>query len=132
MVRKLRHIEQIVGNPAHNLADLGVAVIGVGKLLQVAIGVPAHIRLDPGAHDVSGSRHIIGGDTVHDTQQKVQTHHHANRAHGKGGDIPDSLICDKAHDHWQNQFAQGGQPRTGQVKNHGFPIGFKIRQKPSE
>ena len=129
---KFCNIKQIAGNPCHDLPHLRITIIGVGKLLQVMVGIPPHIRLDPCTHDMPCSRHIIGGDTVHDAKQKVQAHHHADRAHGKRCHISDSLICDETHDHRQNQLAQGGQPRTGQIKNHGLPVGLKVWQKPPE
>ena len=57
VVGELGHVEQVVGDAAHDGADLGVVVVGVVELEQVVEGVPAHIRLDVDAHDVADARH---------------------------------------------------------------------------
>ena len=55
---KLCHIKQIIGDPPHDLTHFGIIIVCIGQLLQVRIGVPPHIRLDPRSHDMPGIRHI--------------------------------------------------------------------------
>ena len=73
MVAELGDVKQVVGDAAHDLAHLGVGVVGVAQLLQMGKGVPAHIGLDVGAHDVADARHIIVGGGVDEPQHQIQS-----------------------------------------------------------
>ena len=64
VVGELGHVEHVVGDAAHDGADLGVVVVGVVEPEQVVEGVPAHVRLDVDAHDVADARHEILRSTV--------------------------------------------------------------------
>ena len=37
----------------HDLTHFGIIIVCIGQLLQVRIGVPPHIRLDPRSHDMA-------------------------------------------------------------------------------
>ena len=115
VVGELGHIEQVVGDAAHDGADLGVVVVGVVELEQVVEGVPAHIRLDVDAHDVADAGHEILRCAVDDAEHEVhrrQLEHDARRegdAHAHGG------VGDGAHDLGQDDVTQGGHRRAEQV-----------------
>ena len=68
VVGKLGHIEQVVGDAAHDGAHFGVVVIGVVQPQQVVKGIAAHIGFNVHAHDVADAGHIILGGTVNDAQ----------------------------------------------------------------
>ena len=129
MVGELGHIEQVVGDAAHDGAYLGVVVVGVVQLEQVVKGIAAHIRLDVHAHDMTDAGHVIAGCTVDDAQHKIeccQPQHDARRqsdAHAHGG------VGDSAHDLGQHDVTQGGQRRTEQVQKQGHFVLCQIGQK---
>ena len=132
VVGELGHIEQVVGDAAHDSAYLGVVVVGVVQLEQVVKGIAAHIRLDVHAHDMTDAGHVIAGCTVDDAQHKIeccQPQHDARRqgdAHAHGG------VGDGAHDLGQHDIAQGGQRCTEQVQKQGHFILCQIGQKPPD
>ena len=129
MVGELGHVEQVIGDAAHDGADLSVVVVGVVELEQVVEGVPAHVRLDVDAHDVADARHEILRSTVDDAEHKVhcrQLEHDARRegnAHAHGG------VGDGAHDLGQDDVAQGGHRRTEQVDEQSLFVFCQIGQK---
>ena len=129
VVGELGHVEQVVGDAAHDGADLGVVVVGVVELEQVVEGVPAHVRLDVDAHDVADARHEILRGTVDDAEHEVhcrQLEHDARRegdAHAHGG------VGDGAHDLGQDDVAQGGHRRTEQVDEQSLFVFCQIGQK---
>ena len=129
MVGELGHIEQVVGDAAHDGAYLGVVVVGVVQLEQVVKGIAAHIRLDVHAHDMTDAGHVIAGCTVDDAQHKIeccQPQHDARRqgdAHAHGG------VGDGAHDLGQHDVTQGGQRCTEQVQKQGLFVLCQIGQK---
>jgi hypothetical protein len=69
---ELRHVEQVVGDPPHDLPDLGVGVVGVAHLLQVVERVAPHVRLDVDPHDVPLGGHVEVRHGVNDPQHAVQ------------------------------------------------------------
>ncbi len=82
MVGKLRHIKQVAGDARHDLAHLGLAVIGEGQLRQVGKQALAHIALNLGAHDVPLGLHIIAAARLQKQQahiQRAQLQHHIQR-----------------------------------------------------
>ncbi len=126
---KFRHIEQIIGNPAHNLPYLRIIIIGIGKLLQMGISIPSHIRLDLRPHDMPHIRHIVAGQGIYNAQPQVKQPQAAYRAHGKGGQPIKPLIGNIAHNKGQHQLAYRSQRRTKQIGKQRFPVWFEIRNK---
>ena len=129
VVGELGHVEQVVGDAAHDGADLGVVIIGVVEQQQVVKGVAAHVRLDVDAHDMADAGHEILGRAVDDAEHEIepgQLEHDAGRqrdAHTHG------RVGDGAHDLGQDDVAQGGQRRAEQVKEEHALILCQIRQK---
>ena len=80
---KFRHVEQVVRDPPHNLPHLRIVIIGVGKLLQMKISIPAHIRLDLRSHDMPHIGHIIAGNRIDDAQSQIKQSQARNRPHRK-------------------------------------------------
>ena len=116
MVGKLGHIEQIVGDAAHDGADLGVIVIGVVEQQQVVEGIPAHVGLDVHAHDVADAGHEILGRAVDDAEHKVDARQLEHDAGGQGDAHAHGRVGDGAHDFGQEDVTQGGQRGAEQVE----------------
>ena len=116
VVSKLGHIEQIVGDAAHDGADLGVIVIGVVEQQQVVKGIPAHVGLDVHAHDVADAGHEILGRTVDDAEHKVDARQLEHDAGGQGDAHAHGRVGDGAHDLGQEDVTQCGQRGTEQVE----------------
>ena len=66
VVGELRHLKQVAGDAGHDLAHLGVAVIGEAQRLQMGEEVVSHVALNEGAHDVPAGGHVEIGQRVHD------------------------------------------------------------------
>ncbi len=64
MVGKLSNIKQVVCNTAHNLSHFCIVIISIGKLLQMIIGIAAHIRFYLCPHNMTHAGHIVAGKTV--------------------------------------------------------------------
>ena len=116
VVGKLGHIEQIVGDAAHDGADLGVVVVGVVEQQQVVKGIPAHVGLDVHAHDVADAGHEILGRAVDDAEHKVDARQLEHDAGGQGDAHAHGRVGDGAHDLGQEDVTQGGQRGTEQVE----------------
>ena len=116
VVGKLGHIEQIVGDAAHDGADLGVVVIGVVEQQQVVEGIPAHVGLDVHAHDVADAGHEILGRAVDDAEHKVDARQLEHDAGGQGDAHAHGRVGDGAHDLGQEDVTQGGQRGAEQVE----------------
>ena len=127
MVGKLGHVKQIVGDAAHNLADLRVIVVSVVQPQQVIKGVAAHIRLDMYAHDVADAGHKVTGRAVDDAQHKVERRHFQHGVHGKGRSADG--ICQVAHDGGQRDIAERCQRGAEQIKRQHAAVFDHIRKK---
>ena len=79
---KLRHIEQVAGDAAHNLAHLRIIIIGKRQLLQMGKQVTAHVGLNPGTHHMPHIRDKIVGRAVNNAQQQVESPHLQDNGHG--------------------------------------------------
>ena len=132
VVRKLRHLKQVAGDAGHDLAHLGIAVIGEAQRLQVGEKIVAHVALDKGAHDVPARGHVEVGQRIHDAQKHVDAAHPQHKAHRECGKIVGGQIGHVAHDQGQHQVAHGGQRRARQVQKQHAPVLFKIGQKPPD
>ena len=129
VVGKLGHIEQVVGDAAHDGAHLGVVVVGVVQTQQVVKGVAAHIRLDVHAHDVADAGHIVAGRAVDDAQHEVQRRQPQHDARRQGDAHPHSGVGDGAHDLGQHDVAQSSQCGTEQVQEQGLFVLDQIGQE---
>ena len=107
MVGKLGHIEQIVGDAAHDGANLGVIVVGVVEQQQMVKGIPAHVGLDVHAHDVADAGHEILGRTVDDAEHKVDARQLEHDTSGQGDAHAHGRVGDGAHDLGQEDVTQG-------------------------
>ena len=83
MVGELRHIEQIAGDPGHDLSHLRIVEIIIRQLLQMFKRILTHIRLNGGAHHMACVRHIEAGQTVHNPEGKVEHTDAHNRLNGQ-------------------------------------------------
>ena len=110
VMRKFGHIKQIVRNPSHDLSDLGIIIIGIRQLMQMLIRVPAHVRFDFRAHDMSDARHIISGNAVHYAQRQINRNYTQNCLNRQFCQMIQSLIGNVTHNHRQHQLAQCRQP----------------------
>ena len=126
---KLRDLKQIVSDASHNLTYFCIIVVGIGQFHQMGIGIPAHIRLYPGTHDVSGSCHVITAQAVDNTQQQIQHAHPHNDFQCKAAGIYQGNIGNVTENHGKHQFTDSRHTGTEQVKYQRSPIGFKIRKK---
>ena len=116
VVGKLGHIEQIVGDAAHDGADLGVVVVGVVEQQQMVKGIPTHVGLDVHAHDVADAGHEILGRAVDDAEHKVDARQLEHDAGGQGDAHAHSRVGDGAHDLGQEDVTQCGQRGAEQVE----------------
>ena len=130
VVGKLRHIKQVVGDPPHDLPHLCIVVIGIGQLLQMGIGIPSHIRLDGGAHDVPHIRHIIIGHAVDDPQHQIEQGHLPYHVHTQHRQILHTGIGDKPDDHGKHHLAERGKKGTEQIRRKHPGVVFIIGIKP--
>ena len=96
---ELRYLKQIIGDSSHDLTNLGIVIVSIRQAHQMVIGIPAHIRLHSGAHDMSGSRHIIAAQAVDNPQQQIQQTHPQNDFQGKAPGIYQRHIGDITQDH---------------------------------
>ena len=132
VVGELGHVEQIVGDAAHDGADLGVVVVGVVQQKQVVKGVAAHIRLDVDAHDVTDAGHEILGGTVDDAEHEIEPGQLEHDARRQGDAHPHGGVGDGAHDLGQDDVAERRQRGAEQVKEqHALVLG-QIRQEPPD
>ena len=129
VVGELSHVKQIVGDAPHDGAHLGVVVVGVIQLQQMVKGIPAHIRFNMHAHDMTDAGHIIAGCAVDDAQHKVERRQLQHDACRQGDTHPHGRVGDDAHDLGQHDIAQGRQRCTEQVKAQHHLIVCQIRQK---
>ena len=130
MVGKLGHIEQVVRDAAHDLADLGVVVVGVVELQQMVKGIAAHIGLNMHAHDMANAGHKVAGCTVNDAQHKVERRQ-LQHGFGRQGRCRDR-VCQGAHDFGQGNVAQGRQCGAEQIKGQHAAVLDQIGEKASD
>ena len=71
VVGKFSNIKKVVGNSAHYLTDLGVVKIGVGKAVQMSVGIPPHIGLNFCSHNMTDICHIVISGRVDNSQNKI-------------------------------------------------------------
>ncbi len=129
---KLRHVEKVVGDAAHDLAHLGIVIISVGEPLQMTVGVPAHVCLNPGSHHMPHVGHVIAGQTVHNAQAEVQKSQSSHGLNGEGRQIPDPFVCDIPHNQRQHKLTHCGHGRAEQIQHQSAPVLLKIRDKPPQ
>ena len=129
---ELRHLKQVAGDAGHDLAHLGVAVIGKAQRLQMGEEVVSHVALNEGAHDVPAGGHVEIGQRVHDAQKHVDAAHPEHKAHRKSGEVIGGQVGHIAHDEGQHQVAHGGQRRAHQIQKQHAPVLFKIGQEPAD
>ena len=98
MVGELGHIEQVVGDAAHDGADLGVVVIGVVEQQQVVEGIAAHVGLDVDAHDVADAGHEILRRSINDAEHEVDARQLEHDAGRQGDAHPHGRVGDGTHD----------------------------------
>ena len=132
MVGELGHIEQVVGDAAHDGADLGVVVVGVVELEQVVEGVPAHIRLDVDAHDVADARHEVLRRAVDDPEHKVDRRQLEHDGRRQGNADAHGRVGDGAHDLGQDDVAKSRQCGAEQIKEQRGLVLGQIRQEPPD
>ena len=130
MVGKLGHIEQVVGDAAHDLADLRVVVVGVVEPQQVVKGVAAHVGLDVYAHDVPDAGHKVACRAVDDAQHKVERSQPQHGVHGQRGGGDGVRQC--AHDGGQGDVAERRQRGAEQIKGQYAAVLGHIRQKTAD
>ena len=129
VMRKFRHVKQVIGNPPHNLPDLGIVIIGIGQFLQMMIRCPSHIRLYMGTHYMSGVRHVKIGQTVHNPQCKIQGRQLQNQLRCQRCRIAAPRIGNIADDQRKHHLADRRQGRTAQVLQQNRKIRSVIRKK---
>ena len=129
MVRELRHVVQVGRDAAHQLADLGVVVVGVLQHLQMGEHVPAHVGFNLRAHAVTDGLHVIIGRRVDHAQKHVHAAHRQNQANRERGNVRRRALGDFAHDHRQHQLAQRGHRRAEQVEQHDLHVRLEVRRE---
>ena len=127
---KLCHVEQIAGNPGHNLAHFCIAVIGKGELLKMLKQIPPHIRLDPRAHHMANVCHEIVGSRVDQPQNQIKKPHVKNELHGQAGHVIHTLVGNKAHNQRQYQLTDRRQRCAEKVQRQYPSVLLKIGRKP--
>ena len=115
MVGKFRHIEQIVGDAAHDLAHLGVVIVAVSQTLQMGKGIPAHVGLDVDAHDMAGAAHIIAGRAVNQAQHQIQRRQFQHGLHREYHRRIGGGVGKVTHDFGKDDVAQRCERRTGKI-----------------
>ena len=129
MVGKFGDLVQVRGDSGHDLADFCGIIIRMGKILQMAEQIPAHVRFDVGAHNVADGLHVIIGGGVDDAQHHVKRTHQQHvfyrqlhgGVHARGGNA--------LHDFRQHQIADGGKGGAEQIQHHDLPIRLEIGRK---
>ena len=129
VVGELGHIKQIVGDAPHDGTHLGVVVVGVVQLQKMVKGIPAHIRFNMHAHDMTDAGHIVAGCAVDDAQHKVERRQLQHDARRQGDAHPHGGVGDGAHDLGQHDIAQSRQCCAEQIKAQHHLIVCQIRQK---
>ena len=129
VVGELSHVEQVVGDAAHDLADLGVVVVGVVQPQQMVEGVAAHVGLDVYAHDVADAGHEIAGGAVDDAQHEVERGQPQHGLHGQRRRLAGGRVGQRAHDLGQHDVAQGGQRRAEQIEKQDAFVLHQVGQK---
>ena len=126
---ELGNIKQVAGDAGHELADLGVVVVGVRELLQMGEQVFSHIRLDPGTHHVAHIGHIVVGGSVDDPKHQIKRSYLQNHPNSEAQNIVGGLVGDKPYDEGQSQLTQSGEKGKDEVQRQYPSIFFEIRCK---
>ena len=132
VVGKFGHVKQVVGDASHDLADLGVGIVGVAQPLEMGKGVPPHVGLDVDAHDVAGAGHVVVGGAVNKPKNQVQYSQFEHDPGGQGNGGIGGGVGQIAHDLRQHNVAQGGQRRAEQIKEQNAPVSHQIRHEPRQ
>ncbi len=96
---KLRHVKKVIRNPAHDLTDLRIIIVGIRQFLQMRISVPPHIRLDSRAHHMSRVSHIEVRHRIYDTQAQIQYPETENHRYRERRQIIHPRVRDKPDNH---------------------------------
>ncbi|MPM78531.1 hypothetical protein SDC9_125542 [bioreactor metagenome] len=126
VVGQLRDVEQVGGEPAHQLAGAVFVVVTEIQLLHVVKQVPADIRLHQNAEGVP----VIGDDVAQGRPQGKSRHH--RRHHGEKR-LP--RVCGQQGIHappgdkGKRQIDEGHHKRATDVQKEKPPVGLEIADK---
>ena len=129
---KFRYIKQVAGDPAHDLSDLGVGIIGAAKPLQMGKGIGTHVCFNIDTHDMTVRTHIEIGGCVNDPQGKVQQRHVSDHCDSQGCRVEHGSVGQSAHDPRQGDITQCRQRRAQQVQGKHTFIFQQIWRKSGE
>ena len=132
MVRKFCHIEQIIGNPPHDLANLGIIKISIGQQLQMRIGITAHVSLNPRPHHMTHICHIKICQRIQNPQSKIHQSKPQHHARCQQRHIHKRRVRDLPYNQRQHDLAHRRQRRAAQIHAQRPAVRLKIRQKPSD
>ena len=126
MVSKLRQLEQIGGEPGHELAGAVLVIVVAAELLHMGEQILADIRLHPDAEGVT----VIGHDVVEEGAQHIagRHQHHNPEEHAVGlvGQVVvQSLPGNQREGHVDSRHAHG----AAQVNGKQPPVVAKIVKK---
>ena len=123
MVRELRDLEQVAGDPAHELAGAVLVVKGKGEVLHMMEQVPPDIRLHAYAQQVPP----VGDDEVKDALEHIGPRQQRHN-HKKGGKEllgQQGLHRAAGHD-GKRQVHHANAQGARHVQRKQLPVGFVI------
>ena len=129
---EFRDIKQVAGDPAHDLTDLGIGIIGAAKPLQMSKRISAHVCFNMNAHDMTMRTHIEIGCSINDAQGEVQQCHISDHRDCKRCRVKHCCIGQSAHDPRKGNITQGGQRCAQKVQGKHTFIFHQIRCKSGE
>ena len=126
VVRQLRQLEQVAGQPAHQLAG-AVAVIEIeAQFLNVVVQVAADVRLHPDAEGVTP----VGHHEIKPRPQQIGGHHHGHNDE-KRPELPlgEPRVHGGAGHQRERQVDARDQERAGHIQRKQPPVGLEIGEK---
>lgn len=127
VMRKFRDIKQIRCNAAHQLSDLCIAVVGMGKRIEMFEEIPAHIRLDHRTHHMTDIRHIVVRRHVDDLERGKHETQFDNHIDAEESDILQPCIYNKSEKHRQRDVADHRERCTEEVKSEDMTVLSEVR-----
>ena len=126
VVGQLRHLEQVAGQAAHQLAGTVLVVEVKAQLLHMVVQVAADIRLHPDAEGVAP----VGHHEVQPRANYIGCHH--QRHHDE--EHPELLFRQPrvqrgAGHQRKRQIHHGDEERAGHVQREQAPVGLEIGQE---
>ena len=130
VVRKFRHVKEIVCDSRHDYADLCIVVVRKRQLLQMTEHVAAHVRFHFRAHYMTAAVHVIHCRGVYASQQNIQSSYCQYQLKRERHRLTCCGVCYFSNEQRQRQLADSGHGRAKKVENQNSDIRFVVRYQP--